>query len=114
MEKSKNINYRILNPGGNKTAIVIGNQYSNEEKQQINDKILKENLDVEQVGFIDTNENKLEMAGGEFCINATRCAIWNYLEGKQGEIEVKVSGVSDKIIGGITKQKDVYVDMKIK
>ena len=62
-------NYKILNPGGNKTAIVIGNEYSKKEKKQINDKILMENLDVEQVGFIDTKEIKLEMAGGEFCIN---------------------------------------------
>lgn len=108
-----NIDYKILNPGGNKTAIVIGNEYSKEEKKQINDSILNENSDVEQVGFIDTKENKLEMAGGEFCVNATRCAIWQYLEGKQGEIELVVSGCKNKIKGGITKEKIVYVDMQI-
>lgn len=67
--KDVDINYKILNPGGNKTAIVIGNKYSKKEKKQINDKILNQNLDVEQVGFIDAKENKLEMAGGEFCVN---------------------------------------------
>lgn len=108
-----NIDYKILNPGGNKTAIVIGNEYSKEEKKQINDSILNENSDIEQVGFIDTKENKLEMAGGEFCVNATRCAIWQYLEGKQGEIELVVSGCKNKIKGGITKEKIVYVDMQI-
>lgn len=108
-----NIDYKILNPGGNKTAIVIGNEYSKEEKKQINDSILNEISDVEQVGFIDTKENKLEMAGGEFCVNATRCAIWQYLEGKQGEIELVVSGCKNKIKGGITKEKIVYVDMQI-
>lgn len=30
----KSLNYKILNPGGNKTAIVIGNEYNNEEKKK--------------------------------------------------------------------------------
>ena len=30
----KIIEYKILNPGGNKTALVIGNQY-NDEKMQL-------------------------------------------------------------------------------
>ena len=109
----KSLNYKILNPGGNKTAIVIGNEYSNEDKKKINDKILKENPDVEQVGFISKKENKLEMAGGEFCMNATRCAIWEYLKGDLGEIELNVSGCKEKITGGITKEKEVYVNMQI-
>lgn len=108
----ENENYKILNPGGNKTAIVIGNQYTQSEKMQINNKILKENLDVEQVGFISQNENRLEMAGGEFCINATRCAIWQYLKGKEGEIELTVSGYKNKIKGGIS-QKSVYANLEI-
>ncbi len=111
--KDLDINYKILNPGGNKTAIVIGNQYNEKLKKEINDKILKENLDVEQVGFIDTKENKLEMAGGEFCANAARCAVWEYLGGKPGKIELNISGYKEKIKGGITKQKDVYVNIQI-
>ena len=111
--KIMNIDYKILNPGGNKTAIVIGNEYSKREKKQINDKILKENLDVEQVGFISEKEKRLEMARGEFCVNATRCAIWEYLNGQDGVIQLNVSGCSNKILGGITKQKDVYVNILI-
>ena len=111
--ESKNVNYKILNPGGNKTAIVFRNEYSDKEKKKINDEILKENSTIEQVGFISAKENKLEMAGGEFCVNATRCAIWEYLKGESGEIELNVSGCKDKIIGGITNKKDVYVNMQI-
>lgn len=37
----KNFKYKILNPGGNKTALVIGNDYLNNEKKLINDAILK-------------------------------------------------------------------------
>lgn len=111
--KMKEVEYKIFNPGGNKTAIVIGDEYTMQEKKQINDAILKENLEVEQVGFISKKENKLQMAGGEFCVNATRCAIWEYLKGESGEIELNVSGYSDKIKGGITKQKEVYVELKM-
>lgn len=111
--KEIDINYKILNPGGNKTAIVIGNEYTNEEKKKINNIILKEKLDVEQVGFISQNEKKLEMAGGEFCINATRCAVWEYLKGTPGKIELKVSGYKNKIIGEIKANKEVYVNIPI-
>lgn len=81
--KNQEVTYKILNPGGNKTALVFGNDYREEEKKQINDQILQENQEVEQVGFLEQKEKKLEMAGGEFCVNATRCAIWQYL----GEIQ---------------------------
>ena len=110
---NKDIRYKILNPGGNKTAIVMGNEYSEDEKKKINEEILKQNMEVEQVGFISENEKKLEMAGGEFCVNATRCAIWEYLRGREGKVELNVSGCEDKITGGITKQKEVYINMKI-
>lgn len=106
-------NYKILNPGGNKTAIVKDENYTKEQKKMINNQILKENPEVEQVGFISQNENNLQMAGGEFCVNATRCAIWEYLKGKCGQIELTVSGYQEKITGGINAQKNVYVNLKI-
>lgn len=112
-EKILKIVYKVLNPGGNKTAIVFGNDYNKEERKIINTEILKNNKEVEQVGFISKKENKLEMAGGEICINATRCAIWEYLKGKRGKIELHVSGCEDTIIGGINIKKDVYVKMKL-
>ncbi len=107
------INYKVLNPGGNQTAIVIGDEYTTVEKKKINDYILSKNSQIEQVGFISLKENKLEMAGGEFCVNATRCAIWEYLKGKEGKIDLKVSGASEKIIGGITKDKVVYANLEV-
>lgn len=109
----ESVPYRILNPGGNLTALVLGNEYTQEERKRINDRILKENKEVEQVGFLNLKEKQLEMAGGEFCVNATRCAIWEYQKGKPGEIELKVSGNDGKIIGGITENKEVYAQLKI-
>ncbi len=109
----KNFKYKILNPGGNKTALVIGSCYSNFEKKIINETILRENKDVEQVGFISNKENSLEMAGGEFCINATRCAIWEYLNKKEGNIKIQVSGCKEIVEGGISRQRNVYAKIKI-
>ena len=109
----KEVTYKILNPGGNQTALVLGNEYTKEERQQINASILNENPEVEQVGFLATTKKRLEMAGGEFCVNATRCAIWQYLAGQPGEIELEVSGFSGKILGGITQEKEVYAEMQI-
>jgi len=81
----KEFNYKILNPGGNKTALVYGTNFTKEEKTEINNEILALNPEVEQVGFLSKANNKLEMAGGEFCINATRCSIYELLERKSGE-----------------------------
>lgn len=111
--KNQEVTYQILNPGGNQTALVFGNDYREEEKKQINDQILQENQEVEQVGFLAQKEKRLEMAGGEFCINATRCAIWQYLDGNPGTIELQVSGFKGKIKGGITEEKEVYAEMQI-
>lgn len=110
---NKDFKYKILNPGGNKTALVIGNMYLPNEKKIINDFILKENKDVEQVGFINEKENKLEMAGGEFCVNATRCAIWEYLNKTSGMLDIEVSGCKEKIEGGMDSKGNVFAKLKI-
>ena len=72
------IEYKILNPGGNKTALVKGTNFTDKQKCLINRLIMEKYLDVEQVGFLSNETNRLEMAGGEFCANATRCAIYEY------------------------------------
>ena len=111
----KEFKYKILNPGGNKTALVIGNDYLEDEKKKINDIILEENTDVEQVGFLSSTKNRLDMAGGEFCVNATRCAIWHYLNGKREAINIEVSGIKETIEGWISKDnlKKVYAKLSI-
>ena len=107
------VEYKILNPGGNKTVLVNGNKYSENEKKLINDKLLTINTDVEQVGFIAKTEKRLDMAGGEFCVNASRCAIWEFLNGNAGEIEISVSGYNEKLLGGIDSEKNVYAKLRI-
>lgn len=107
--------YKIYIPSGNPTALVDGIVNNQTIRTKINDEIMKENDIVEQVGFInkDINNPELIMAGGEFCGNATRSAIYSYLNGKSGNIEIKVSGVKDKLNGGIDDLGNTWVNMPI-
>lgn len=108
-------NYVILRPGGNDTALVIGLQRDPSKRKEINDKILSQNPKVEQVGFVnlDLKELELLMAGGEFCGNATRSTAWLALNGKPGEVEIKVSGVSNILRAGVKQNGDAWAQMPI-
>jgi len=66
---------------------------------------------VEQVGFLE--KNKLTMAGGEFCGNATRSAALILLKGRPGKINLKVSGVKNYLKAGIRKNGETYSEMPI-
>lgn len=81
------LEYKIYNPAGNITALVIGDKYTLEERKVINDIIMEKEPEVEQVGFLSRTKRKLTMAGGEFCGNATRCAVLYYTE-KSIELEI--------------------------
>ena len=103
-QKDLAYSYKIYSPCGNITALVEGIY---KDKKRINDEIQKWNPKVEQVGFVE--DRILEMAGGEFCGNASRSAIYYWLKGKQGELKMKCSGCSDTLTGGIDEKGDVYL-----
>ena len=106
------INFKILNPGGNKTALVHGIDYSSKQKSIINNSIMEKFPDVEQVGFISDKETRLEMSGGEFCLNASRCAIYEY--SKNGNVvKLKVSGMDKTIIGKTIGKNEVELMIDI-
>lgn len=106
------ISYKIYNPSGNITALVIGDEYSNKEKVFLNKKIMDENPNVEQVGFLSLKENKLTMAGGEFCGNATRCACKYYLENtKKDNLEIKINNYIIK--SGIYNSGETWCEIPI-
>lgn len=107
------INYVISKPGGNDTAIVYGSDYTQEQKKCINDAIMKKNPNVEQVGFIDFKKKpELQMAGGEFCGNATRSAAILYLDGKAGSIKIIVNG-KDVIDAGVYDNKNAWCEIPL-
>jgi diaminopimelate epimerase len=107
--------YKLYSPGGNDTALVLGLENDETKRKKIKDIISEKHPEIEQVGFIDPNNNmpQLIMTSGEFCGNATRTAVWQYLEGKPGLLNITVSGVDEKCEGGITAQGDVWVKMPI-
>lgn len=108
-------NYSIYRPSGNDTALVYGLVKDNSLKKKINDAIQHKHSNVEQVGFVEKvdNEYYLEMAGGEFCGNATRSTIHYFLQGKSGNLAVNASGAKNKLNGGIMPDGKVWVEMPI-
>lgn len=69
----------IFNPGGNITALVKNFSNSKNYRVEKSKLIIKNNKEIEQVGFLKKPNDKkidyiLEMAGSEFCGNALRCA----------------------------------------
>lgn len=62
-----------LSPGGNTTILVPDTGLSVAQHPLVAEEILRAgHLEAEQAGFIDLAQRRLRMAGGEFCVNATR------------------------------------------
>jgi diaminopimelate epimerase len=110
---NKKINLTILNPGGNITALINGIPAGRWRRRQINDAVMKNFQNVEQVGFFDPAAVRLEMAGGEFCGNATRCAAYLTLKGKPGKTDISVSGTKQILRSRIDKRGMVWAQMPI-
>lgn len=108
----KEFTYYLFSPCGNDTALVEGINIDEQTKKILNDKIMKIHPNIEQVGFISKDNYKLIMAGGEFCGNATRCAAYHYLDGKNGEIEINVSN-GMIMRAGINKDGKVWSEIPL-
>jgi diaminopimelate epimerase len=83
----------VTRPGGNDTALVFDVVDARDYKE-LNAYIQSKKPEIEQVMFVE-NEGvspKGMMAGGEFCGNATRSLGYYLLKGKNGTIDVSVSG----------------------
>lgn len=101
--------YEILNPSGNITALVT--KYVPREKyKEISNEIMKNNPNIEQVGFLKKYSNsifRLEMAGLEFCGNASRAFACFLVKEKYintEKFEISVTGY-DNLIGCIVEKK---------
>jgi len=117
LNNNEPIKYTIYIPAGNNTAFVYGFNYSKEQKKLINDAIMKKHsgIDkVEQVGFIDPNaeQPELQMAGGEFCGNATRSSAYIYLNGKPGSLKMIVNS-KDLINAGVDENHKAWCEIPL-
>jgi len=100
--------YYKVNPGGNLTAIVEG-EFPKEERLKISERILADDASIEQVGFwvqptTPAAKAKLEMAGGEFCGNATRSlGAVLHLHTSETHFQLESSGFTDLIDLDVSK-----------
>ena len=65
------VNYTVLDPAKNIT-IIVHTSINKKDRRMVADKLMQKEPSAEQVGFLEGNV--LDMAGGEFCGNAVRCA----------------------------------------
>jgi len=109
------LDFVSIRPGGNNTGLVLSKIGDLMEKKKINDLLMSCYPNIEQVGFIFVNNNNLnlEMAGGEFCGNATRSATFLALDGKVGDLQVKVSGVNSLLKAGVKEDGEAYAQMPV-
>lgn len=83
----------FVRPGGNDTAIVW-DDIAREYQGDISKDIQRQYESIEQVMFVERDGGQIrgQMAGGEFCGNATRSLGYLLMDGKDGEINIVVSG----------------------
>ena len=87
----------IVRPGGNDTALVF-DQIPRTEQGPLSLRIQKTYPGIEQVMFVEkgAKENiRGQMAGGEFCGNATRSLGFVLRDGKEGAVTLEVSGANE-------------------
>jgi len=113
--KTGTLRFAVYRPGGNDTGLISGVIRDAQHKKNIAAALLEQYSSIEQVGFVnnDPKNAELMMAGGEFCGNATSSAAFQILQGKPGTIDIKVSGVKNKLRAGVTPSGDGFSQMPI-
>lgn len=118
-EKIQPMNFRsqliCYRPGGNDTALILNGDANPLTKKVINNSVMKIYPNIEQVGFISLTKNQLQldMAGGEFCGNATRSTADLALNSQPGNLQIKVSGVENVLKAGVTSNGEAYAQMPV-
>lgn len=103
------IQYSIWNPNGNITALV-STDIEPEKRVMVADAIMKKEPTVEQVGFLSAGNKdydiQLDMAGDEFCGNATLCAACSVA--KKEKVAVKVAGSDECVIASVARENNLF------
>lgn len=88
-------------PAGNLTA-VVWDKIPADRQVKVATAIQQRYADVEQVMFADSHNKDGQMAGGEFCGNASRSLAYLMQEGISGQSVVNVSGTARSLSVDIT------------
>lgn len=108
------INYKVCDPSGNIT-ILVTTEVPNEKRIEVADELMKKEPTAQQVGYISEDSEgcdiELNMAGGEFCGNATlsTAALYNQQNAAKDTVRVKVSGVSEIVDVKITNSNNIFI-----
>jgi len=101
------VSYYLLNPTQNITVLCATPVPVNEQVR-VASRLMELEPTAEQVGFV--NGEKLRMAGGEFCGNASMSAAALFCKdlaaGEKRKVELSVSGADGKITVDITAEND--------
>lgn len=95
------VRHLVTAAGGNGTAIEIVNEPLTRQDYESRGTVLCDDFEphgAEQAGFLVLNDKHFEMAGGEFCGNATRsAAVLLYQENREGDQSFTVSGFEGRV-----------------
>ncbi|MBP9818185.1 hypothetical protein KBC75_05585 [Candidatus Shapirobacteria bacterium] len=107
------IQYQLINPSGNLTAIVPG-KYSSNKKQIINQAIFNQNKNVEQIGYVyEKNSQKyFEMMGNEFSANGCRAAGYYFVNNTSGSTAFFTSGLNQNVEVKISDNQSTLIFTK--
>jgi len=107
------LDYRICDPSGNIT-ILVTSEVEEEKRIEVADELLKLEPTAQQVGYVSKGDEscdiELNMAGGEFCGNATlsTAALYKESHADKDTVRVKVSGAKDVISVSIRADDGIY------
>lgn len=105
--------YVLMNPTGNITVLVTA-PVAPDRRKIVADAIMANEPLAEQLGFVnecETADIRLEMAGGEFCGNASMCAAAFYASKEglvEGSVLVSVSGTPDPVNVAVKNMGDSW------
>lgn len=99
----------ITAAGGNGTAIKIIDKPLTRAEYEAHGRMLGENLELagaEQAGFLVLSQRHFEMAGGEFCGNATRAAavLLSQAASGEGRLQFTVSGFRGEVSAAVKRR----------
>ena len=106
----------ITAAGGNSTAIQTLSEPLTRDKYVARGKVLGEEMErygAEQTGFLIPSHSHFEMAGGEFCGNASRAAAVLLSEAeRRPKVVFTVSGFEGTVNAAVAKQSDELYDVR--
>ena len=105
--------YSVLNPTGNIT-VLVQSPVEKGDRPAVASRLMQAEPAAEQVGFVDGTE--LNMAGGEFCGNATLCAVVLYVSNNCPNctsLLMTVSGAKEKVYVETVKKSETEYDGRI-